>query len=82
MSLKFGKMTEKVVAEQIVNYMIENRLMKDEQHGAMKHHSPRTALAVIQDILLSGAEDKMMTSILLIDLTAAYDLIYHSILER
>ena len=77
-----GKMVERVVAEQIVSYMIENNLMKDEQHGAIKHHSPHTALAVIQDILLSGAEEKMLTSILLIDLTAAYDLIDHSILEK
>ena len=61
-----GKLTERVVAEQIMDYMIKNKLMKDEQHGAIKYHSPHTALAVIQDILLSGAEDKMLTSILLI----------------
>ena len=77
-----GKLTEKVVAEQIIEYMVENNLMKEEQHGALKDHSPITALASIQDILLNNAESKKLTGILLIDLTAAYDLIDHEILDK
>ena len=76
-----GKLTERVVAEQMIEYMMVNGLMKDEQHGALKDHSPITALASIQDILLNNAEHKNLTSILLIDLTAAYDLIDHEILD-
>ena len=53
-----GKLTKKVVAEQITDYMLINKLMKNEQHGALKDHSPITALASIQDNLLNNAENK------------------------
>ena len=72
-----GKLVERVVAEQITLYMIENNLKSDVQHGAIKDHSPLTAMACMK-----GADEKNFTSILLIDLTAAYDLIDHDILDR
>ena len=77
-----GKIVERASAEQILSYMVENELMNDEQHGAMKNHSPITAIACIQDLLLQGAEEKDLTGILLIDLTAAYDTLDHEILQK
>ena len=77
-----GKMVERAVAEQILDYMTEKELMNDEQHGAIKDHSPITATACLHDLLLQGAEEKMLTSVLLIDLTAAYDMIDHGILQK
>ena len=70
------------MAEQIVDYMIENGLMTKHQHGAMKELSQITAIMCIQDIIMKAAEQKEFTSILLIDLTAAYDLVDHEILDK
>ena len=76
-----GKLVERVVAEQITAHMID-KLMSEEQHGTIKDHSPLTAMTCIQDNLMTGADEKTFTSILLIDLTAAYDLIDHEILDK
>ena len=76
-----GKLVEREAADQILNYMIDNHLLNEVQHGAMKDLSPVTATACIQDLLLQGAEEKFLTGILLIDLTAAYDTIDHEILD-
>ena len=62
--------------------MTEKNLMNEEQQGSIKDHSPLTAIACIGDILMESAEENNLASILLIDLTAAYDLIDHEILEE
>ena len=77
-----GKLVEREVADQILEYMLNNQLLNDEQHGAMKDLSPVSATACIQDLLLQGAEEKLLTIVLLIDLTAVYDTIYHEILDK
>ena len=69
-----GKLVEREAADQILEHMIKNHLLNEGQHGAMKDLSPITAAACIQDILLQGAEEKMLTGVLLIDHTAAYDI--------
>ena len=56
--------------------------MNDEQHGTLKDHSPLTATTCIQNLLISGAEERTLTSILLIDLTAAYEMIDHDTLDK
>ena len=76
-----GKITKSVVAEQMLEYMDNNGLMSKDQHGAMKNHSPITATTTIYEELLKATEDKDLASSLLIDLTAAYDLIDQGILD-
>ena len=72
-----GKIVERAVAEQITEYMVKNKLMSKSQHGVMKDLTPVTAIICIQDILMEAAEQKDLASILLIDLTAAFDLVDH-----
>ena len=76
-----GKLVEREAADQILDYMTSNHLFNDEQHGAMKDLSPITTTACVQDLLLQGAEEKFLTGVLLIDLTAAYNTIDHEILD-
>ena len=79
---EMGKITERVVAEQLVQHISENNLITPDQHGATKWHSPTTGIAAIQDYLLQAAENKELAAMLLIDLTAAYELIDHRILDE
>ena len=72
---------ERAVADQIIEYMTTHNLMMPTQHGATKDPSPTTGIAAIHDFLLQAAESRHFTSILLIDLTAAYYLKDHKILD-
>ena len=51
-----GKLTERAVAHQMIEHMINNDLMCKDQHGAIKDHSPLTALTCIHDLICRGAE--------------------------
>ena len=79
---EMGKVTERVVAEQMLTHMHKHGLLSKDQHGATKHHSPTTATTTINEQLLHSAKNKKLASLLLIDLTAAYDLIDRDILEE
>ena len=48
-------------------------------HGFVGKHSTATALMQLQDLWLSAAEEKQMTAALLLDLSAAFDIVDHAI---
>ncbi|XP_072048691.1 uncharacterized protein [Amphiura filiformis] len=75
-----SKVVEKAAAEQIQAYLINNNLYSNLQSAYRKHHSTESALLrVMNDILLTV--DKREDAVLvLLDLSAAFDTIGHTIL--
>ena len=75
-----SKILERVVAAQLQTHLDETDLMTAFQPAYRKHHSIESALLNIHnDILLNMAKGSV-TALMLLDLSAAFDTIYHTIL--
>ena len=78
-----GKLIEEVVSQQINAHLVNNRLLEPLQSTYKARHSSETALiAVFSDILCEL--DKPDTAVLLslLDMSAAFDTVNHSILLK
>ena len=75
-----SKIIEKAVSSQILNHLKHHDLFEKHQSAYRKHHNTETALLKIQNDLLVSADNKNISIIALLDLSAAFDTIDHSIL--
>ena len=75
-----SKLVERMVNQQVVAYLDENKLLLKLQSGFRAWHSTDTALLkVLFDILLS-ADQQQVTLLVLLDMSAAFDTVDHAIL--
>ena len=80
-NLKFiSKIFEKAVCAQILEHLKNHDLFEKHQSAYRKNHNTETALLKIQNDLLLSADKKQISIIALLDLSAAFDTIDHSIL--
>ena len=68
-----SKVMEKIVCEQTTEFMEDNNLLPENQHGFRRNRSTMTAMAAMQQKWIEKTEAREKTGILLWDLTAAYD---------
>jgi len=73
-------LVERVAVKQLTDYLESNRLMPLLQSAYRRHHSTETALLKILSDALIAADDKKVTLLALLDLSAAFDCIDHEIL--
>ena len=77
-----SKLLERLVAQQLLNYLTTNRLLPDLQSAYRAYHSTETAvLKVLSDILLA-VDRGDLAMLTLLDLSAAFDTVDHLILLR
>ncbi len=74
-----SKLLEKIIFKQILQYFRINGLFTNAQHGYRPGHSTSTALIQITDKWLACLDKKLVGAVLL-DYTAAFDVIDHDIL--
>ena len=75
-----SKLAEAAVLQQISEHFSENKLWHPNHHGFRPNHSTATAITQLYDIFIRGAENKELTAALLLDLSAAFDVVDHQIL--
>ena len=75
-----SKLTERVVKSRLVDYLSTNNLLNSFQSAYIKHHSTETTLLSVHDYIIKAMSHQQITCLTLLDLSAAFDTIDHSIL--
>ena len=77
--IEMGKLVEYIIHDQVYNHFFEHSLFHSNHHGFLRDHSTATALAQLQDMWLTASEDQKLSAALLLDLSAAFDVVDHLI---
>ena len=72
-----SKLAEAAVYEQVKVHFTTNHLWHPNHHGFKPYHSTATAISQIYDFWIRAAENKELTAALLLDLSAAFDVVEH-----
>ena len=75
-----SKLLEKIVTEQIQGFFMVNKLFSNFQHAYREGHSTGSALTQITDDCLRHIDNKHVVGAVLLDFSAAFDLIDHTLL--
>ena len=80
-NLKYlSKLIERVIAQKLNEHLTRNDIFEPMQSAYRKAHSTETALVRIQNDILRTTDNKEVTILLLVDLSAAFDTVNHAIL--
>jgi len=74
-----SKLIKKTVAAQLVQYIDDNNLIEKLQSAYKKLHSTETALLKVHDDILQSVDSDHTVVLLLLDLSAAFDTVDHSL---
>ena len=77
--VEVGKLVEYAVYDQVVGHFTENQLFHENHHGSLSNHSTATALIQLVDMWIEASENTELAATLLVDQSAAYDLVDHLI---
>ena len=77
-----SKILERVMHEQIYRYVTTNKILHENIHGYRRNRSTLTALLKLYERWVSSADEGKISGAVLIDLSAAFDLVSPSILMK
>ena len=75
-----SKILEKAIFVQLVEYLENNNLLHPSHHGFRAKHNTSTALLQMADVWLEALEDRKLTAVIMLDMSAAFDVVDHGIL--
>ena len=75
-----SKLTERIVLTRLNDYLSSNSLLNPHQSGFTKHHFTETLLASLYNKLVSAVSHQQVSCLCLLDISAAFDTIDHSLL--
>ena len=77
-----SKILEKVIFRQIVKYVESNEILLPSHHGSRAMHNTNTAILEMYGHWIDAVENGEMAGIMMLDLSAAFDLVNHQILLK
>ena len=80
--IEVGKIVEYAIYDQVYQHFEENELFHANNHVFLKNHSTATALMQLYDLWLEASERTELSAALLLDLTAAFDVVDHNIFKQ
>ena len=75
-----SKILEREVFSQLVQYLDNNALLHPNHHGSRRGHSTATALIQMYDTWVKTVDEGNMAGVMMVDLSAAFDMVDHDIL--
>ena len=75
-----SKVIERIVYDQVDNFLLQNNILYNYQSGFRKNHSTDLCLSFLNDKILKGLDKGLFRGTILIDLQKAFDTINHEIL--
>lgn len=75
-----SKILEKVVHQQLTEYSEKQKILLPSQSGFRKNYSTTTALLKINDDIITSTDKGMITVVILLDMSKAFDSIDHELL--
>lgn len=75
-----SKLTERAAKNRLTEYLSDNNLLNSHQSAYIKSHSTESALLSVHDHIIKAMSLQKVTCLTLLDLSAAFDTIDHSIL--
>ena len=76
-----GKILEKIAYEQLYDYFTRNQIFHPNLHGYRQNRSTQTAMIQMYDRWVKAANHGQVSGVVLLDLSAAFDLVDHQLLE-
>ena len=77
-----SKLSERLVLNRVMRYLNNSNLFPTHQSAYRRSHSTETAVTKMYSDILGAANDGKLSFLILLDLSAAFDLLDHSILLK
>ena len=77
-----SKLSERLVLSRVMSYLNNSNLLPTHQSAYRRHHSTETAVTKVYSDIFGAADDGKLSLLILLDLSAAFDLVAHSILLK
>ena len=74
-----GEIVEYVIYDQVYNHFVDQNIFHPNHHGFLGNHSTASALIQLYDLWLEASDKTELSAALLLDLTAAFDVVDHGI---
>ena len=71
------RVMERVINSQLINYLLQNKLISPHQHGFLKKHSTCTNLLETTNDWILALDNFMVTDVVYIDFQKAFDMVSH-----
>ena len=75
-----SKILERAIYLQLIAFLEENQLLHPSHHGFRSKHNTSTALLQMVDVWLEALEDEEISAVVMLDMSAAFDVVDHEIL--
>ena len=78
----FSKVLERVIFNQIIQYLSSNNLLHPSHHAYRSNHNTTTALIQMYDTWVNAYDNGELSGVCLLDMSAAFDIVDHSLLLK